>query len=84
MEQNMIMNNEDRYAIFGTGMSAFSFMRSFPDFDYLFYLDNNPGMQNTLHNDFQVLPPSILDKTRIKILKTISLRVHSIKKFQLN
>lgn len=49
-----------KYVVFGTGMSAFSLLRSFPELDILFFLDNSPEKQYTLYNNKPVLPPGIL------------------------
>jgi hypothetical protein len=67
----MKITEEDKYALFGTGMSAFSFLRSFPEVKPLFFLDNNVDKQYSLYNNLPVLPPEILkmlDYKRFKII----------------
>lgn len=55
--------NNNNYVVFGTGSSAFSFVRSFNDVNILFFLDNDESKQYVLYNKKPVLPPEILKIT---------------------
>jgi len=46
--------------IFGTGSSAFSFVRSFKELEIICFVDNDETKQYSLYNNRPVLPPSIL------------------------
>lgn len=67
----MILNKENKYVIFGTGMSSYSYSRSFKRYPVLFYLDNAKERQNTLYNDRPVLSPAVLKQLDFTDFKTI-------------
>ncbi len=50
------------FVLFGTGSSCYSFLRSFPDLNILFFLDNNKDKHYTLFDGKPILPAeSILE-----------------------
>ncbi len=54
---------KDKIAVFGTGSSAFSFVRSFSNLDILFYLDNAKHKQYGILNQKPILPPEVIKNT---------------------
>jgi hypothetical protein len=64
------MSNK-KYVVFGTGMSAFSLLRSFSNLNILFFLDNNKERQYEFFHDKPILPPEILDTIKKGFFKII-------------
>lgn len=63
--------NKKPKVIFGTGMSAKSFIKSFPNLDYLFFLDNDVQKHYQKFEDYPILNPDILlklNKSKFEII----------------
>lgn len=54
---------KNKIAVFGTGSSAFSFVRSFSEYEILFFLDNNQEKQYSIYKGKPVLSPDIIKNT---------------------